>query len=206
MVYEGEGDLNKLFTYIYQSLYSTVDTIIANWETAEALNSYYESIYFLVKHIIHSSEYSIKDITREYSNPTDFTKFLFLVQCGRDVTHEIVRHRPCSYMQASQRYIRYNAKNPYLISLGSRLKEDIRNTVIASAKIAFDTYTELLKTNPPEDARLVLPNCTETKIFIYADRKEVRHFNRMRQSKFAYHPIKEVFDSIYFQMIDKKYL
>ncbi len=198
--------MNVIPVSFYKSLYfnlkSLMPSMVTNWETYDALNT----LNILMTGDINNDESSLADITGIYSSRSHFTKFLTYVVCGRDVTHEIVRHRPVSYMQESQRYIRFDSKNPYMICLGTEQYKSMGTEVEEYALDAFKRYSKFLQNNKPENARVVLPNCAKTSIFIYADMEEYRHFFRMRQSKFAYPPIKEVFDQIYQQLIDRKYI
>jgi thymidylate synthase (FAD) len=203
---EEHNPCHSFYVCLYNALMSIVPVIVTSWETVTSLNSYYSLIY---NSELNENHYTIQDITADFANRSDFTKFLFLIQCDRSVSHELVRHRPVSFLQASQRFIRYNDKNPYLICLGKGQCKDkaYLKTVKSQARIAFKKYTELLARKvKPENARVVLPNCTETKVFVYSSKEEMRHFFRMRQSKFAYSPIKEAFDMAYQQLIDKKYI
>ncbi len=201
-----EDDLNCIPVAFYLTLYDKMSkmlpSMVSHWETIDAL----AALELQIGGDLDQGEVTLSDITAVYANSSDFTKFLAYVTCGRDVSHEIVRHRPVSYMQESQRYIRFDANNPYVICMGSKQLKDIGNDVKEFALMAFRKYSELMLSTRPENARIVLPNCAKTSIFIYADKKEFRHFFRMRQSKFAYPPIKEVFDSLYFQLIDKKFI
>lgn len=202
----------NIFKGLFNKLKKLMPSMVYYWETYDALNALYNMMQTdtydeegeLTSGIYDNA--TLADITCVYSNRSDFTKFLTYVVCGRDVTHEIVRHRPVSYMQESQRYIRFDSKNPYMICLGIEQQKLFGEDVKAFTHEIFKKYSELLQTNKPENARVVLPNCAKTSIFIYADRIQYQHFFRMRQSKFAYPPIKEVFDQIYQQLIDKKYI
>jgi len=139
-----------------------------------------------------------------YKGDNDF-KILTKIECDRSQSHEIVRHRIMSVLQESQRYVRFNKDNPYKICLGSKLINDSefnKNELINILIPLINYYSQLLKSNKPEDARIILPNCTQTTLFIYADKPEYKHIFNLRQSKYAYHPVKEIFDSIYYQFIN----
>jgi thymidylate synthase (FAD) len=196
---------NSFYKTLMNELEGNIPAILTNWETYKSLSNYYD----LIADVTDCNHSALIDITDDYTDKSKFTKFLFYIQCDRSVSHELVRHRPISVLQASQRYIRYNDKNPYLICMGKgQQKEQIFVDIVKEQSlIAFNKYTELLNMGTkPENARLVLPNVTETKVFLYATLEEYRHIFRMRQSKFAYSPIKEVFDDAYQQLIDKKYI
>ena len=201
-------DITLMPAIFFKTLYNMINTLLpsmaSHWETADSLMIFDAAIGVDV--IDNQDCITLVDITTDYANRSDFTKFLVYVICDRSVSHEIVRHRPVSYMQESQRYIRFDINNPYVICLGTVQQETMGQIVIDMAMDAFVNYSELLANNRPENARLVLPNCAKTSIFIYADKEEYRHFFRMRQSKFAYPPIKEVFDMLYYKLIDNKFI
>jgi thymidylate synthase (FAD) len=126
--------------------------------------------------------------------------FLF-TGISRTCTHELIRHRAgFGYSQLSQRYVDESiaeyvepdciAENPEL----HRLWLDS----VASAHEAYMKLTERLQEsfkNEPDRtlrrklarqaARSVLPNATETKIFVTANARALRHFIELRGSQHA---------------------
>lgn len=102
----------------------------------------------------------------------------------RAVTHEMVRHRPASFAQESQRYVNYEKKGgvefikPYWFDSAS-----------ANEKISFKfslqnsegIYKELIEAGlKPQEARGVLPNATKTEIVMTAPMYEWQHFLNLR--------------------------
>ncbi|MDD5652376.1 MAG: FAD-dependent thymidylate synthase [Candidatus Moranbacteria bacterium] len=116
---------------------------------------------------------------------------------SRAVTHEIVRHRPCSFLQESQRYCCYSDGK-----FGSRItfikpvffKEDSEDYEIWGKEClsAEAVYMKLIKNNSPQAARTVLPNSCKTEIFVYANLAEWHHILHMRTSKAAEPSMREV--------------
>jgi thymidylate synthase (FAD) len=116
---------------------------------------------------------------------------------NRAVTHEIVRHRPCSFLQESQRYCRYSEDRfgnevtfirPMFFAEGSeeyRLWEE-------AMRRAEEIYLELLATSSPQAARTVLPNSCKTEIIVYANLLEWLHIFRLRCSQAAEPSMREV--------------
>ena len=119
--------------------------------------------------------------------------------CNRAVTHELVRHRPVTIIQESQRYCRYS-----LAKFGNEVTF-IKPSAFFPCPGDFpnephfdDKYTEyylwekacitaeeiyfllLNKGNSPQAARTVLPNSCKTEIIIYATIEEWRHIFKMR--------------------------
>ena len=131
---------------------------------------------------------------------------------SRSLTHELVRHRSgFGYSQLSQRYVDESVAEyiePDIIA-GDPDLHAVWFEAIASAHAAYVKLAGLLNTKladsttaasagltPDADrtarrkaarqaARSVLPNATETKIFITANARALRHFLESRGSKFA---------------------
>jgi len=116
---------------------------------------------------------------------------------NRAVTHEIVRHRPCSYLQESQRYCRYDKEQfgsevtfikPLFFAEGSaeyRLWQEAMGQ-------AEERYLKLLETSSPQAARTVLPNSCKTEIIVYANLLEWVHIFRLRTSPAAEPSMREI--------------
>lgn len=126
--------------------------------------------------------------------------FLF-TGLSRSLTHELVRHRAgFGYSQLSQRYVDESVAEyiePDCIANDSELHK-IWLDAIAQSHHAYIQLTEKLLDhfqNEPDRtlrrklarqaARSVLPNATETKIFVTANARALRHFIEMRASRFA---------------------
>ncbi len=124
---------------------------------------------------------------------------------SRSLTHELVRHRAgFAYSQRSQRYVDESAGRfvapPALADAAGEDAEAAFNTAIERASEGYAMLVEALETAIPRDqfeyatdhrkairqaARAVLPNATETKIFVTANVRAWRHFIEMRASAFA---------------------
>ena len=116
---------------------------------------------------------------------------------NRAVTHEIVRHRPCGFLQESQRYCRYSDSKfgnqvtfikPLFYDEGSPEYQLWQQAMTDTEKI----YLELLETSTPQAARTVLPNSCKTEIIVYANLKQWHHMFRLRTSKGADPSMREV--------------
>ena len=101
----------------------------------------------------------------------------------RAVSHELVRHRLCSFAQESQRYVNYDKKGiifikPVLIKKDSEEFYEWKNAV----NYAANMYHEQINTYnlKPEIARSVLPNSTKTEIVVTANLREWRHIFNLR--------------------------
>lgn len=116
---------------------------------------------------------------------------------NRAVTHELVRHRPCTFLQESQRYCRYSDEK-----FGSEVTF-IKPLFFAETSEEFalwqqamtameHQYLHLLQTSTPQAARTVLPNSCKTEIIVYANLAEWQHILALRTSPAAEPSMREV--------------
>ncbi len=116
---------------------------------------------------------------------------------NRAVTHEIVRHRPCTFLQESQRYCRYSAdKFGNEVTFIKPLFFQEQSAEFAIWKAAMETmekqYLLLLQTSTAQAARTVLPNSCKTEIIVYANLTEWKHILDLRTSAAAEPSMREV--------------
>lgn len=131
---------------------------------------------------------------------------------SRTLTHELVRHRAgMSYSQLSQRYVDESvaeyvepdiiAKDPELhdlwldavkhahaayVKLAEKLNAKLADPkAAAAAMLPPDSDRTTRRKTARQAARSVLPNATETKIFVTANARALRHFLEQRGSAFA---------------------
>ena len=110
--------------------------------------------------------------------------------CDRGVSHELVRHRPCSFAQESTRYVNYGGKDMEFIEPAGFAEWPIRSSVdfrvnLRDCEILYEQLlAEGLK---PQQARAVLPNALKTEIIVTADVAEWGHIKKLRTHPSA-HP------------------
>lgn len=120
---------------------------------------------------------------------------------SRSLTHELVRHRAgYGFSQLSQRYVDEStaeyvepdviADDPQLHQLWveavSRCHEAyVRLVEGLNAKMAAEPDKTARRKAARQAARSVLPNATETKIFVTANSRALRHFIELRGSRHA---------------------
>lgn len=126
--------------------------------------------------------------------------FLF-TGISRTLTHELIRHRAgFGYSQLSQRYVDESVAEyvePDVIAGDPELHR-VWLDAVAQAHKAYTELAEKLQAkfadepdrtarrkNARQAARSVLPNATETKIFVTANARALRHFLEQRGSRFA---------------------
>ena len=139
----------------------------------------------------------------------EHTNWNFIITgVSRSFTHELVRHRAgFGYSQLSQRYVDESVADfvePDCIGDDPELHE-VWQSAVATAQEAYVKLVEGLKNKfaDVEDktlrrklarqaARSVLPNATETKIFVTANARALRHFIELRCNEHAETEIREV--------------
>ncbi len=127
---------------------------------------------------------------------------------SRSFTHELVRHRAgFGYSQLSQRYVDESVADfvePDCVAEDTELHE-VWQSAVANAQEAYVKLVTALQErfSSVEDktlrrklarqaARSVLPNATETKIFVTANARALRHFVELRCSEQAETEIRQV--------------
>jgi len=130
------------------------------------------------------------------------------IVCDRGVTHELVRHRLCSFSQESTRYCNYAGGVTFVIPPWVKIdpgtyenKEYPRSKQISVSDLCWfvymmdaeHEYKQLLHLGwSPEKARSVLPNSTKTEIVVTANVREWRHIFKLRCSKAAHPQMREI--------------
>ncbi len=152
-----------------------------------------------------NKEYLENILSSHHGSVLEHTVWGFLITgVSRSLTHELVRHRAgFGFSQASQRYIDESDAR-FVIPKIYQENETLKGKWLAAVETAHKAYCELVeetlknlgdeyKNLPPTDqrklvrqsARSVLPNATETKIFVTANGRAWRHFIEMLGSVHA---------------------
>ncbi len=115
---------------------------------------------------------------------------------SRSCTHQLVRHRLCSFSQRSQRYVSekgFKYVEPGSVSVSSEASGLYRKTM----ERISEAYSELVKMGiPREEARYLLPNGCRTEIVLTANFRQLRHMIELRGGPRAQREIREVFIEI----------
>jgi thymidylate synthase (FAD) len=109
-----------------------------------------------------------------------------LFTCDRGVSHELVRHRPCSFAQESTRYCNYSMDKydnnitviePFFFVDNPKLYDSWLQACLASEK----AYLDLIENGASaQQARSVLPNSLKTEIIVTTTEKEWQHIINLR--------------------------
>ena len=154
-------------------------------------------------------EYLANIIESKHGSVLEHAVWNFIIAgVSRSFTHELVRHRAgFGYSQLSQRYVDESTANfvePDVIAEDERL----HTLWLRAIRASHEAYVELVdglaakyKDVPDrtqrrklarQAARSVLPNATETMIFVTANARALRHFIEMRASEWADVEIRKV--------------
>ena len=119
----------------------------------------------LVKHLYKSGHDSV----------FEHIYFTFKIEgISRACSHQLVRHRMCSFTQRSQRYCSeedFEYVTPHTID--ELVMEEIASRISAS-------YDILAKHYPNEDARYILPNACTTELYLSCNLRELIHIANER--------------------------
>lgn len=119
--------------------------------------------------------------------------FTFRVEgISRALTHQLVRHRIASYSQRSQRYVD-EGEFGYVVPPTIGKREEALKLFEDSMRQAEETYKSLRTMEiPKQDARYVLPNAAQTKIYITMNARSLRNFFALRLAKSAQWEIRDL--------------
>ena len=156
-----------------------------------------------------NAEYVNNIIGQKHGSVLEHAVWNFIIAgVSRSFTHELIRHRAgWGYSQLSQRYVDESSASyvePDVIAGDPQLHE----VWLRAIQTSHQAYLELVdglaaKLSHVADrthrrklarqaARSVLPNATETMIFVTANARALRHFIELRGSEFAEEEIRKV--------------
>ena len=131
-------------------------------------------------------------IERGHEAMIEFGHMTVRFVCDRGVSHEIVRHRLCSFAQESTRYCNYG-KDKFGGEVTFIAPRIVHNDGIDEWRYAYEAaeqaYLKAIKAgHSPQEARAVLPNAVKTEIVVKANFREWRHIFSLRAVSKAAHP------------------
>ena len=137
-------------------------------------------------------------IKRGHESVLEHFSVTFKIICDRGVSHEIVRHRVCSFTQESTRWCNYASDK-----FGNELtfikpcfwegSDECFKAWLDSMNCAESDYKFLKRENAkPEEARSILPNSLKTEIVMTANLRELRHILKLRTAKDAHPQMRQV--------------
>ena len=119
----------------------------------------------LVKHLYRNGHHSV----------FEHIYFTFKIEgISRACSHQLVRHRHCSFTQRSQRYCSEDGFG--VVMPDSIAQVDEVGGFIDFIEDVTNNYNELVALGvPKEDARMVLPNACETSLYLSCNLRELIH-------------------------------
>ena len=147
----------------------------------------------------------------------EHVNFTFAIEgISRACSHQLVRHRHCTFSQQSQRYVEIKENFNELLDLRNKYKnktvEEERYLMEVCQKYFvgidannYKTYLDILlqylysiqiEKNAPEDARAILPNCTKTNVVMTCNLRELMHMSNLRLCTRAQLEIRKLFEEI----------
>lgn len=126
-------------------------------------------------------------ITRGHHAMLEFGDITVRFITNRGVTHELVRHRLCSFAQESTRYVRYDGDMEFISPVWSEDNSALAVWCETMEKVERSYLWLIAYGWRPEQAREVLPNSLKTEIVMKGNFREWRHILSLRCAKTA-HP------------------
>lgn len=136
----------------------------------------------LVKHLYKNGHHSVME----------HIYFTFKIEgISRACSHQLVRHRMCSFTQRSQRYCSENGFG--VVSPKSIVKVDEKDAYYELMDEIEEHYHELQALGVPnEDARYILPNACTTDLYLSCNLRELIHIANERLCARAQWEIREL--------------
>ena len=120
------------------------------------------------------------------------------ITCDRGVTHEMVRHRICSFSQESTRYANYShdkfGREIAVIRPFFWKKGDAEYALWEKAMLAAEkAYLDLIDNGAtPQEARSVLPNSLKSDLIMTTNIREWRHIFKLRCDQASHPQMREI--------------
>lgn len=159
-----------------------------------------------------NEEYLERIISSHHGSVIEHAVWNFIITgISRSLTHELIRHRAgWGYSQLSQRYVDEGDAR-FVVPPLYRDNRELYEQWLAAIEEAHKSYIDLVEATEPfvedmypampatdrrkivrQSARSVLPNACETKLFVTANARALRHFFEMRGSPHADAEIREL--------------
>ena len=137
----------------------------------------------LVEHLYNNGHHSV----------FEHIYFTFKIEgISRACSHQLVRHRHCSFTQRSQRYCNEGEID---VVIPPKMAEDMYSFDVYMDAIdtAYERYAAAVRIGiPKEDARYLLPNACHTDIYLSCNLRELIHISNERLCSRAQWEIREL--------------
>ena len=136
----------------------------------------------LVKHLYRNGHYSV----------FEHIYFTFKIEgISRACSHQLVRHRHCSFTQRSQRYC---SEDGFKTVIPDTIRELDFKYAVGEVKEYYHRFQ--MKGVPNEDARYILPNACETEQNLSCNLRELIHMSNERLCRRAQLEIRELVEKM----------
>jgi len=124
-------------------------------------------------------------VRRGHHAMIEFGDIMVKLITNRGVTHELVRHRHCSFAQESTRYVKYDGDMEFIMPVWLGTSTFEQTIYWREAMAAAEVYYKRLLNEgwSAQKAREVLPNSLKTEIVVKANIREWRHIFNLRCAK-----------------------
>ena len=152
----------------------------------------------------------IKRVPKKHKSVFEHAVFSFYIEgISRACSHELVRHRIASYSQRSQRYINekdFSAHFPerFIEIMGESWLRDKLEYLKRAYQEVLEKYERkrITREEANQDARYILPNATETKIYMTMNAGSLFNFFNLRMCNRAQYEIRNVAKQMYSLVYD----
>lgn len=132
----------------------------------------------LVEHLYKNGHFSVYE----------HIYFTFKIEgISRACSHQLVRHRMCSFTQRSQRYC---SEDGFEFVAPKTLDKDLFAVDMANLRYLYEYYQK--NEVPNEDARYILPNACTTELYLSCNLRELIHIANERLCSRAQWEIREL--------------
>jgi thymidylate synthase (FAD) len=183
------------FKILYPKLFNSDNSVSDDWNTVLKTIEAVGRVAYKSEHKITEDSYVFfieKLISNQHLAVLEFGDMIVQFVTDRGVSHELVRHRLCSFVQESTRYCNY-ASDKFDGELTFIQPTHEKNDAGAWQYICREAeraYLDLVLTKgwTPQQARSVLPNSLKTEIVVKANFREWMHIFKLRAISKAAHP------------------
>lgn len=173
---------NALSKELVTALNSVTNNIFEEFEDAHVDTKEYE--FYNPSDAVYRVVTDMNELSSQERMIHEDISILFTVDRG--VTHELVRHRDCSFAQESTRYCNYN-----LGKFGNEItviepcfyagRDDEYNAWVSAMEDAEKHYFDLINAgSKPQEARDVLPTSVKAEIVMTTNLREWKHILNLR--------------------------
>jgi len=148
-------------------------------------------------------------IKRNHTAMMEFADMTVRFTCDRGVSHELVRHRHCSFAQESTRYVKYDGEMEFILPCWfenppSKNVETPEGQWMWAMEDAEERYQDMLSQGQsPQQARSVLPNSLKTEIVVKTNLRDWMHIFLLRCDKAAHPQMRELMIPLYEELKEK---